>query len=263
MSPGQVAVTIILGMLIVACATGMAAYFRSINGRVPNAVAAGIEAGLASLRAGPLPILKIATSVPGSRDTIPAPAVIEGGGPLSATVKPWYPASYIPCWNQLYGLLPDGEPDPQQYDDCGETCVCMIVAGVHGVPLDPGGIRQFLHGPAGTGLTNGNELVKALAHCSTAAHVETPSGDAAWNVLDHVVRTERNVIMLGRWADVQGAMHWQVATHMDADRVYYNNPYGATRSYTLKADWLEQYAGELVALDSHIHYDCRHWPQPT
>lgn len=263
MSPGQVAVVVILCTVMAALATGMAAYFRAINGKVPNAVAAGIEAGLASLKRGPLPIFNFAPSAGGGTQTLVAPSILEGGGPLSSTVKPWYPASYIPCWNQLAGPLPDGNMDPEIYSDCGETCVAMVVAGVHGVPLDPGGLRQFLHGPGGTGLTDGNELVHALAYCSTAAHVEKPSGEIAWNVLQTVVRSERPIIMLGRWASVGGSMHWQVAVKVEADRVWYCNPFNATRSYTLKDDWLAQYAGELVVLDSHIHYDCRTWPQPT
>src|SRR6266851_4227644 len=68
---------------------------------------------------------------------------------LAVTILPWRPAYYLPNWSQSNAFLPDGSRDSQWYNDCGETCVAMVIAGVWGCPVEPGAIRQRIHGVAG------------------------------------------------------------------------------------------------------------------
>lgn len=184
-------------------------------------------------------------------------------GEVAATILPWFPASYIPAWSQSSADLPDGSRDPQWYNDCGEACCAMAIAGVWGCPVEPGAIRQWLVGPTGSGLTAGSDLQRALRNWSVKSHVIVEDGTAAWNALQGVVKTQRPVIMLGLWPSANGALHWMIATGNGGDAVQFVDPLTGTRSYMSKADWLTLYRGQLVALDAHIHFDCRTWPNPA
>lgn len=199
-------------------------------------------------------------------DRVPVqPGVLPGGGSheIAATILPWFPASYIPAWSQNRGVLPTGDPDWQAQNDCGETCVAMCVAGVWGCPVEPGSIRQYLNGPQGSGLTDGAALVRALHYYSVSSHVELVNGLDAWARILAVVASQRCVIMLGRWPTPGLALHWMVAVSDGADVVQYVNPWNGARSFLAKADWLGYESGQLVMLDSHLHFDCRTWPDPS
>jgi hypothetical protein len=176
---------------------------------------------------------------------------------------PFFPADRLPAWSQLKGVLPSGLPDSEEYNDCGETCVAMLVAAVHGVPVEPGSVRQHLHGYDGSGLTDGPELVSALRYYSTAAHVEPLSGETAWAAIGGISAQERNVIILGHWEGEGTALHWVVTTGLSHSIVSFNDPWSGTRSYMTKAQFLALEAGQIVVSDSHLHYDCRGWPDPT
>lgn len=185
------------------------------------------------------------------------------GGDVAATILPWFPAAYIPAWSQQDSIIPDGTEDVQRFNNCGETCVSMIVAGVWGTPIEPASIRQYLNGPGGSGLTDAWALVKALRYFSIKAHVETPAAADAFKTVVAAVGLQRCVIMLGKWPTPGLALHWMVAVADGADVIQYVNPWTGARSYLGKDDWLEYYGGQLVVLDSHVHVDCRTWPNPA
>lgn len=193
-----------------------------------------------------------------------APLDVGGSsGDVAATILPWLPASYMPAWDQNEGVLPDGQPDPQHFNDCGETCVSMAIAGVWGCPIEPGAIRQYLTGSDGSGLTDGAALVKALAHWSVKAHLELLSGFEAWNAVTAVVGTHRPVIMLGRWEGPGTALHWIVAVSNGGQVIQYLDPWDGTRAFIARTHFLQMEQGQLVVLDSHCHFDCRNWPNPS
>ena len=182
---------------------------------------------------------------------------------IAATILPWYPASYIPGWSQQDEILPDGTEDAERYNNCGETCCAMVVAGVWGVPIEPAALRQYLHGPLGTGLTDSQALVKALHYCSVKAHEESVSGEAAWALILQTVASQRCVIMLGHWEGAGTFLHWVVAVSDGNEILQYVDPWNGSRSYFTHSQWSQLEAGQLVLLDSHIHFDCRTWPDPS
>jgi hypothetical protein len=182
---------------------------------------------------------------------------------VAATILPWLPCTYLPNWSQNQGVLPDGVPDPEHFNDCGETCVSMVVAGVWGCPVEPGAIRQWLHGPSGTGLTSPSDLVAMLKHWSVRSHVEQVSGINAFKRVAAVVNGHRPVIMLGSWEGLGTALHWMIAVGNGNETLQYIDPWDGARDYITKANWLSLEDGQLVVLDSHLHFDCRSWPNPS
>lgn len=258
-----------VALLVTALTTLVAAVASAIvavrtNGKV-DVVHAAVNGNLADVKTQLAVALAVNDPPQAARRTAvqPLPVVSDDVAVGAGATPAWYPPSFLPTWPQAGTILPDGNPDPGQWNDCGETCVCMVVAGVHGVPLDPGGVRQHLQGVGGNGLTTGQDLVNALRYYSVNAHVEYLVPETAWINLAAAVAAGHPVIMLGRWASVGGAMHWQIGVMVHPGRVEYINPYGPTRSVSLKLDWLEQYAGQLVIVDAHVHYDCRSWGIPT
>jgi hypothetical protein len=191
-------------------------------------------------------------------------SVLEGGAAeIAATILPWMPASYVPAWSQNAGVLPDGVIDPGHWNDCGEMCVSMCVAGVWGVPVEAGAVRQYLQGPEGSGLTDGLALRKALRYYSVKSHVAMIAGEAAFRLVLDSVAAQRVVIMLGTWEGPGTALHWMLGVSDGAEVIQYVDPWDGARAFVTKANWLELYAGQLVILDSHLHFDCRTWPQPS
>ena len=164
------------------------------------------------------------------------------------------PLSWLPAWSQTLGRLPDGNPDPQAYSDCGETCCAMIVAAVHGVPVEPGALRQYIGGVQRSGLTNAGDLVAILELCHVAA---TASADSAAEALVAVRSHWANaqpVIVLGTWLSTP-CLHWEIAWSWSATEVGMLDPWTGRRVTMQVTDWLMRYAGEIVAVGAQCHYD--------
>jgi hypothetical protein len=167
----------------------------------------------------------------------------------------------LPAWCQNTILLPDGAHDPQAANDCGETCVAAIVACVHGVPISPGSVRAALGGPGRPGITNGSDLVQALAYYNVAAHLETPGGQELIGRISALAASGQPSICLGTWPTPGKALHWMLTT-AGGPMWSYVNPWGGKRSWLSWDDVLALYAGELVVADAQLHYDMRNHAQP-
>jgi hypothetical protein len=191
-------------------------------------------------------------------------AVLSGGGGAVAlqTGKAFLPLSALPAWGQLSGLLPDGQPDPQQFNDCGETCVSMVVASVHGCPVNPGSVRAAVGGPLRSGLTTGDDLVKMLAYYNVSAHLEVPGKAGVQGTLTGIAGAQRPAIVLGTWPTPGGALHWMVSTGV-VERWSYINPWGGVHSFLEWDSMVALYAGQVVVVDSRLVYDMASHLQPA
>jgi len=177
-----------------------------------------------------------------------------GGGGVAATTRPWLTLAALPAWIQQGVPLPDGQMDPQQYNDCGETCLAMIIAACTGVSLSPGSVRSSIAGTGRSGLTTGDDLVQMSEYYNLAAHVETPDAAGAWAVITAVTAAHRPVVMLGTWP-TPGPLHWMLATGISGGRISYINPWGGIRSWIDQPTFTAAYAGQLVVGDTHLLFD--------
>jgi hypothetical protein len=177
-----------------------------------------------------------------------------GGGGTGATTRPWLTLAALPAWTQQGVALPDGNMDPQQYNDCGEANIAMVVAAAAGVSLSPGSVRSSIAGTGRSGLTTGDDLVQMFEYYNCAAHVETPDAAGAWSVITAVTAAHRPVIMLGTWP-TPGPLHWLLATGVAGGRVSYINPWGGVRSWIDQPTFASCYAGSLVVGDTHLLFD--------
>lgn len=167
----------------------------------------------------------------------------------------------LPAWSQNAIVLPDGQPDPQHFNDCGETCVAAIVACTHGTPISPASVRAALGGPARSGITNGHDLVTALAYYSTASHLETLPAQQLPMRITALCAAGQTSIVLGTWPTPGKALHWMLSVTGGPFWTYIN-PWGGVRSWLAWDDVLRLYAGELVVSDAHCNYNMRDHPQP-
>jgi hypothetical protein len=232
-----------------ALATGTAALFAGPRWRLASAILAVLTRALPSIQGS----LKSSPEQAVTRIIPPEENALLGGGVL--------PLSSLPCWSQLRMVMPDGNPDPFQTSDCGETCVSMVVACVHGVAVSSGSIRATIHGVGGTGLTTGADLVRAFAayHVQAATvDVQAPSLQSA---VASVLAVGRPCIILGIWPTPGGALHWLLVT--GAGKVMsYNNPWSGGRSWLGWDDVRRFYAGQLVDVQAFMHYDYASSPEP-
>jgi hypothetical protein len=184
----------------------------------------------------------------------PAQLVAGGGGGTGATTLAWLTLAALPSWSQQGTALPDGNMDPQQYNDCGEADIAMVVAAATGVSISPGSVRSSIAGIGRSGLTTGDDLVQMFEYYNCAAHLETPDAGGAWLLITAVTAAHRPVIMLGTWP-TPGPLHWLLATGVAAGRISYINPWGGVRSWIDQATFTSCYKGSLVVGDTHLLYD--------
>ena len=195
---------------------------------------------------------KQASVVITSPGTTIAPA--SGGGAYG-------PLSWMPHWKQTGGVLPDGQTDPQQYNDCGETCVAMVVAAVRGVAVSPGDIRQQLGGVKRSGLTTASDLVQALHLNHVRAHVETADAANAWMTLAGCYAVAKPAIVLGYWLSM-ACMHWMLLADKSPGVFVFVDPWTGEEISVALPQWNSRYCQSTVIVDDHLAYDAHNEPTP-
>jgi len=178
-----------------------------------------------------------------------------GSGPSNG------PLVWLPLWKQSGGVLPDGALDPQQWNDCGETCCAMVIAGIRGVCLEPGDIRQQLGGTQRSGLTTGEDLARALMASAVPAHVEYLGASPAWDRLGVCYGLAKPVIALGHWLS-SSSLHWILLDDKSPGSFTFIDPWTGLERTVNQAQWNVQYAGTLVLVDDVCHYNQRLTPTP-
>lgn len=181
-----------------------------------------------------------------------------GGG---VSVTPWLDLTALPAWSQQTAYLPDGTLDPAAYNDCGETCVSMIVASVHGVAVGPGSVRANNGGVGRGGLTTADDLVRMLGYYNVAAHVSSPAREDLPKILGALALIGQPAIVLGTWPTPGGALHWMISVS-NGPKWGYVNPWGGVRSWWDWAHTQNSYAGAVVVVDGHLHYDMAAHSEP-
>jgi hypothetical protein len=123
--------------------------------------------------------------------------------------------------SQLTYPLPDGRPDPQNFNDCGESCVSSVLATSSGVMIDPGALRQALGGTDRSGITTAGNLQYLLSRlgvdASVASGVDRPE-------LESKVGTGHWVIALGYFQG-PNELHWCVVYDYGRWRVWFMDPW--------------------------------------
>ena len=174
----------------------------------------------------------------------------EGAGGAAANVGP---LNWLPTWKQTGGVLPDGAVDPAQYNDCGETCVAMVIAAVKGVLLEPGYVRQQLGGPNRSGLTNANDLVTALLMSHIPATELSNNASEGWRQLMAHWALACPVIVLGNWLSPT-SLHWYLLSGYGAGVMKFRDPWTGTEVGLTQAQFAKLYNGSMVTIAEHCHY---------
>jgi len=193
-----------------------------------------------------------------------ASVVIANEGPAQVATRGaggFGPLVWMPAWRQTGGLLPDGNLDPQQYNDCGETCCAMVIAAVRGIRVAPGELRQELGGVQRSGLTSPGDLVQVLAANHIQAHVESMDAANAWMLLAACYGTAKPVVVLGYWLNM-ACMHWMLLVDKAPARFVFLDPWTASRREVTLAEWRGHYTQAVVVVDDHCYYDMSASPTP-
>ena len=182
----------------------------------------------------------------------------EGAGGAAANVGP---LNWLPIWKQSGGVLPDGATDPQQWNDCGETCVAMVVAAIRGVKVEPGYIRQQLGGTARSGLTTANDLRTALLMNNVPATELSNDAAEGWRQLMAHWALACPVIVLGNWLN-PGSLHWYLLRGFGAGVMKFCDPWTGTEVGLTQAQFNHLYTGSMVAVAEHCHWVMTGSPTP-
>jgi hypothetical protein len=174
----------------------------------------------------------------------------EGAGGAAANVGP---LNWLPTWRQTGGVLPDGAVDPGQYNDCGETCVAMVIAAVKGVLLEPGYVRQQLGGPNRSGLTNAHDLATALLMSHIPATELSNNAAEGWRQLMAHWALACPVIVLGNWLSPR-SLHWYLLSGYGAGVMKFRDPWTGTEVGLTQAQFAKLYNGSMVTVAEHCHY---------
>jgi hypothetical protein len=130
-----------------------------------------------------------------------------------------------PLVSQLQTVLPDGTIDPASLTDCGESCMGSALAGLTGVLLSPGCIRQAMGLPSTSGNSNASQLA-AVAHLARGEIVVSfHTGDALWKSLGYLRKHGRYALILGHWLSPDYG-HWVLAYERDGSAVRVMGPWG-------------------------------------
>ena len=225
-----------------------------------NAWQSGSHLALAARLQGVLESLsRVSASIAPSTVGVGATPKSSAGGGVS--VVPWMDLTALPAWSQKTAYLPDGTLDPQAYNDCGETCVSMIVASVHGVAVGPGSVRANNGGVGRGGLTTADDLVRMLGYYNVAAHVASPAKEDLPKVLGALALSGQPAVVLGTWPTPGGTLHWMISVS-NGPKWGYMNPWGGVRSWWDWANTQANYAGSIVVVDGHLHYDMSAHQEP-
>lgn len=181
--------------------------------------------------------------------------------PLALVEPPHGPLTWLPTWSQTAGRLPDGNPDPQQYSDCGETCIAMVLGGVFGVELEPGALREQLGGPSRPGVTSALDLAQLLADNHVSHSVQCTDAHGLGDALRTCWANAWPAVILGTWlgGDV---LHWVLLRSWDASSIDVCDPWTGTARRFSTGEVLAMYRGWLVTALAHCHYDMSRIPTP-
>ena len=211
--------------------------------QVTNGLIAGLKDALAE-----------SVSVATKEAIADVPKALLGGGSTPVAVAPYGPLSWLPRWNQKAGTLPDGKPDPERYNDCGEECCAMVVASVHGVCLEAGMVRQMLGGPERSGLTNGSDMVAALKRCNVLAIAHDNDVSIAWQTVQAGLKSAYPAMVLGQWQPPD-ALHWVLVSGVYLGGVSITNPWDGVVYPISWETFVKLYRGAVVEVQAHCHYD--------
>lgn len=207
---------------------------------------------------------KLEATIQGAIGGLSGIVTIRGGGSslsVGGSSGGTGPLTWLPLWRQTAGVLPDGSPDPQAANDCGETCVAMVLAALTGVLMEPGMIRQQLGGVGRSGLTTGNDLVQALAinHVTAVAQDYVPEG--AWEACDTAWEHGYPVIALGHWMSPD-YLHWMLLDNKVAQWLVFIDPWTGKEKQIDRPTFLAEFAATLILFGVAPRYNVRGVPTP-
>lgn len=164
-------------------------------------------------------------------------ALVGSGGALS-----------IAPLAQSDAQLPTGGVDPQWYNDCGETCVAMLVAAKKGVPIGVARVRYLLRGPNGDARTTAVDLVNVLAMCDLKAHDVYSNGPNAYDEVRRNLDAGRSSVVLGEWI-TSGVEHWMEVVSYGDDSITFNDPWIGAHRIETRVGFIAKYGGAYVHMD--------------
>jgi hypothetical protein len=189
-------------------------------------------------------------------------AVAAQVAPDGGSALPVYgPLAWLPTWKQTGGVLPDGQPDPAQYNDCGETCVVMVIAAIKGVSMEPGAIRQMLGGWQRTGLTTGADLAQALQDCNISCAETTLGGADAFQQVKNHWGHAMPMIALGEWLN-PGVLHWVLIWSWSPSFVGVIDPWTGEKRNIAQGDFIRLFRGSMVVVTEPCRYNMAKAAQP-
>jgi hypothetical protein len=156
------------------------------------------------------------------------------------------PALNVKIWNQLNDPGPSGV-DAQEYYDCGEECVSMVMEACTGQYTTEGQVRQGTPGHVWNVGTDGKSLETYLTGHGCPATVAYPGVQDMLNIVRYRFQQGYPTLVLGRFLDqFPKNLHWVVVVDVEGDQIGYNDPWGGRRQY-VSSGWFASRYNQQIA----------------
>jgi hypothetical protein len=146
---------------------------------------------------------------------------------------------------QNLAVLPDGNVDPAGQTDCGEACVCSLVASRRGYMFSPGAIRQALGLPSVNGRTTTDELVGIIRGFGLTAGAFAEQASVTRDTFTRWIAKGYYVVFLSSMYGTD-ALHWLVAYDFSSQGVTVMDPEMASPLTITYKDLERFWAGEVI-----------------
>lgn len=133
-----------------------------------------------------------------------------------------------PVVSQLQALLPDGNVDPARATDCGWACLSSALAGISGIDLAPGCLREAAGLSEWNGTSTANQVLGVARRLGVNAEAATFGSPTLWRQLRRLRNHGRYMMLLGGWIDPTIG-HWVLAYSRDSEAVEVMGPYSSRR----------------------------------
>lgn len=160
----------------------------------------------------------------------------------SIELTPW------PFRSQLTSPTADGNPDENRLDDCGPTCLAMVIEYLTGVRIDPDTIKDQILGQGVTGVTTPQQLADYLqTYASTEATVLN-AAPPFYDIWSWTVQGEP-LIALKQFSPTVNSLHWVVVIGLDPSTVTYADPWTGTKAVVSRDEFAALYRGVLIPIN--------------
>lgn len=160
-------------------------------------------------------------------------------------LSPW------PYKSQNASPTTDGQPDENHADNCGETCLSMIVEFLTGVKVDPDTIKDQILGQGTLGLLDTYQLTGYLWRQTgtNTSVIEPPDQNSLTHSIWQYTVIGEPLLVLRQYSPTVTNHHWVVVIGLTPTQVVYVDPWVGQPVWQSYADFYALFRSMLIGVE--------------